>query len=73
MRTFEHFNKKTGCIICGKTTDTPPVLIAIDGTGDGKIAEAEQVHLECLDLSIAKNFNGTEHLIYQRFETPPKE
>ncbi len=56
MRTFENFND-TGdpCPICGTVKNTPPVLIPIDGTNEDNISEAIQVHLECLNLRVAKD------------------
>lgn len=67
MRTFEHFNASTvPCPICGTKEDKPPVLIPIDGTGDGKIAEAIQVHLDCIELRAKRNFDGYCTLLYQQ-------
>lgn len=65
MRTFDHFNKHGApCPICGTHDDKPPVLISIDGTEDDGISEALQVHLECIQLRVRRNFNDKEMLIY---------
>lgn len=52
MRVFPRPNKKYGwrCPICNTDEDGEVVLIRIAGTEDGNNAEAEQVHLDCLDL-----------------------
>ena len=52
MRIFEHFNQSGDpCPICGTVDDKPPVLVAIHGTGDGRICEAMQIHLDCINLT----------------------
>jgi hypothetical protein len=61
LKVFEGFNKSGTCPICGTNKDGKAVLITIDGTGDGRIAEAMQVHLDCLDLRVMCN----RKLIYQ--------
>jgi len=64
MRMFKGYNQhgKDVCPICKKNTDKPVVLICKMGTQKGNIAEAIQVHLECLDL-----WYDEEHgMIYQR-------
>ena len=32
MRTFEHFPEQDKCLLCGKNTDKPCILIGVDGT-----------------------------------------
>ena len=60
MRTFEHFNKSGDpCPICKTHDDKPPVLVQISGTGDGNIAQAMQVHLECIELIAYKQDGQT--------------
>ena len=63
MRVFEHpnFGEGVTCPICDTAEDKPTVLVGIDGTEDGAIIEAMQVHLDCLDLSI----NERRDIIYQ--------
>jgi hypothetical protein len=51
MKVFDHpdmLNFK--CPICGKSDDKPIVLIGKQETADENIMEADQFHLECLDL-----------------------
>ena len=56
MRVFDHPNTETGwkCPICGTDEDKQIVLIGIAGTEDGNIQEAEQFHLDCLELQYYK-------------------
>lgn len=49
--------------MCGDSHDAETVLISIDGTGDGRIAEAVPVHLEC---AVATNYNRSVGVIYRR-------
>ena len=56
MRVFDHPNLANFvCPICGKSDDKPTVLIGIMGTEKGNIMEAEQFHLDCLDLVYMKD------------------
>jgi len=48
MRIFEHFNQSSDCPICGTNEDKKATLLPIDGTEQGNICEAAQVHVECL-------------------------
>lgn len=52
MRVFKKPNKTSGwkCPICKTDKETEVVLIGIIGTRKGYIVEAEQFHLDCLDL-----------------------
>lgn len=61
--TFERFPEDDTCPVCNTNDDGPTVLIAIDGTGDGNIAEAQCFHLEC---ALAKQFNPKVGIIYRR-------
>lgn len=62
MKIFEHPNMiDFMCPICGKSDDKPIILVGIDGTEDGNIIEAIQVHVDCLDLRIIRE----QHLMYQ--------
>ena len=58
MRTFKHFNKAGKCPICGTNKDGETVLIPIQGTGDGHISEAVQIHLDCIDLTYLPKADG---------------
>lgn len=60
MRIFEHPNKEMNwrCPICGKDTDKPVVLAGIYGTEDGGNIQAEQIHLDCIDLTYYKDMNA---------------
>ena len=64
MRIFEHPNCSNGwkCPICLESTDLPIVLIGIIGTEEGTIMQAEQIHVDCLDLKLFLN----ERIIAQR-------
>ena len=51
MRVFEHPNLTDfKCPICGTSEDKEVVLIGIDGTKEGNNIQAEQFHLDCLEL-----------------------
>jgi len=65
MRIFEKPNLSNDwkCPICNKNTETPVCLITIDGTKDGNIAEAEQVHVDCINLTMYKK----DKILAQRF------
>ena len=64
MRVFDHPNMTNfECPICKGKEDKPVVLVGIDGTEDGNIIEAVQVHLDCLELRLSKS-NQAE-IIYQ--------
>lgn len=62
MRIFEHPNTAFSwkCPICKQDDDKQVVLLSKYGTQKGHIVEAEQVHVECLDLWIYpdQNFIG---------------
>lgn len=65
MRIFEHMNMHgyEVCPICNKKTDKPVVLVGIDGTEEGLIMTAVQVHVDCLELRVMAFGEGK--LIYQ--------
>jgi hypothetical protein len=70
MRVFSGFNPGTKehpsvCPVCGTARDQETVLIEIVGTAKDGIAEAKQVHLECLDLRY-DIMSGGRHFIFQR-------
>jgi hypothetical protein len=63
MRTFDHPNTSNGwkCPICQTDKDMPVVLIGIQGTQEGNIVQAEQFHLECIELTFLKS-EGSEFI-----------
>jgi len=60
MRTFEHFNSINGavCPVCKTSKDTETVLVPIQGTEDGNLVKAKQVHKKCYDLVLEMNDMG---------------
>ncbi len=52
MRVFDEPNLGGGwtCPICGTAENKPVVLVGISGTEQGRNMQAEQVHLDCIDL-----------------------
>lgn len=59
-RTFEHFPADEICPVCGTNDDGETVLVQIDGTSDGHIAEAKCLHSVC---AIADHYDAeTGHL-----------
>jgi len=56
MRVSKQFDdsRNAKCPICGTAEKKETVLIAILGTQEGNIAEAAQVHLDCLELAYDK-------------------
>lgn len=59
MRVFDHPNTGSGwkCPVCQTDEDKPVTLIAIDGTQRGNIVEAEQFHLDCIELTWSRHNN----------------
>ena len=43
------------CPICNTSDSTEVTLIKIAGTEEGNICEAEQVHINCIDLVLYKH------------------
>jgi len=65
MRVFEKPNLSNNwkCPVCGTSDIKEVVLIGIEGTREGfGTIEAEQVHLDCLELIWDKYFK----IIYQK-------
>jgi hypothetical protein len=60
MRVFDHPNLANDwkCPVCGLADDKPATLIAIHGTEDGSIVQAEQFHLDCLELQYHRDLNA---------------
>ena len=51
MRIFDHPNLTNfTCPLCNTNEDYPVTLIGIEGSEDGNIVEAVQVHIKCLKL-----------------------
>jgi len=65
MRIFKGFNKNGKCPICGTNEDKETVLIGVTGTEEGNNMQAEQFHLECLDLLYNKELG----IIYQKIDS----
>jgi hypothetical protein len=51
LKRFELFPEDATCPVCGTNDDGETVLLAIDGTSDGRIAEAKPTHLACAVLT----------------------
>ena len=66
MRVFKERNLICDeyCPICGKNENKETVLISIAGTQKGRICEAIQVCLDCLELTYDKELN----VIYQKLK-----
>ena len=66
MRSFKHPNTNGSwvCPICKTNDDKPVVLIGIVGTQDGGNIQAEQFHLDCIELHYDREY----HILYQRTE-----
>ena len=64
MRVFKKPNTGSGwkCPLCKKNDKKEVVLIGIVGTQDGYNIQAEQFHLDCLDLLWDKDTG----IIYQK-------
>jgi hypothetical protein len=66
MRIFDHPNMANfTCPVCGTADDTPVVLVAIQRTIRGGIAEARQYHVGCLGL-VECDLPGGAVLLCQR-------
>ncbi len=62
-RTFEHFPEDIKCPVCGTNDDGQTVLVPIVGTGDGRICEAQCVHLACC---VPDFYDKKHNLLYKR-------
>jgi hypothetical protein len=62
-RTFEHFPEEATCPVCSTSDDGKCVLIAIDGTEEGSIVEAQPIHLSC---AVADRYSKGAGVIYRR-------
>ena len=56
MIIFEHANTNCNwqCPICKINEDKPVVLVKIQGTEKGGNIKAEQIHIDCIDLTIMR-------------------
>lgn len=63
LRTFEAFPSTNKCVVCGTNENGDTVLVQVDGTKDGNIAEAVPVHLAC---AVATNYNKNVGILYVR-------
>ncbi len=61
MRVFDEPNLSENwkCPICKTADNKPIVLVGINGTQEGHTMQAEQVHVDCLDLLIYKRDGDT--------------
>jgi len=60
MRIFEEpnlSNPEWRCPICGTRNNKPVTLVGIYGTQNGNNEEAEQIHVDCLELTMYKDMN----------------
>ena len=57
MKVFESPNLAGGwkCPICNKDDKKPVVLCGIRGTEEGGNMQAEQIHLDCIELTLYKS------------------
>lgn len=65
-RTFPHFPVSDICPVCGTNDDQECVLLVIDHTQDGNIAEAAPVHLWC---AVAERITNDKKIIYKKMES----
>lgn len=66
MNIIEHPNMSGFiCPICGTNDDKPITLISISGTEERNKCQAEQVHIDCIDLMIVPIDNGKANWLYQ--------
>jgi hypothetical protein len=73
MRIWDHPNTSCGwaCPICGTADDRPVTLIGVSGTEDGCLMQAEQYHVDCIDLTTMK-LGGGKHLIHMLYQPKAK-
>lgn len=61
MKEFKHFPVTDTCPVCQTNDDKPCLLIIIDGTQEGNIAQAIPVHSDCIEL----RYNRELKIFYQ--------
>jgi len=57
--------KEWVCPLCGTRDKKEVVLIGVIGTTDGNIQEAEQFHLDCIELQYDKEYNFIGQRVYR--------
>ena len=68
MKIFEHPNMSDfTCPICLKGDDKPVTLIGIAGTAEGNNMQAEQFHVDCIDL-LSDTFPDGNKCLFQILE-----
>lgn len=65
VRTFSHFPKEAVCPVCRTNRDEKSILIEIQGTARGHIAEAQPFHADCFDPKKAL-YSPDYHVVYIR-------
>jgi hypothetical protein len=65
MRIFEHPNTSGDwkCPICKTNEDKQVILVGVDGTEEGNNMQAEQIHVDCIDLRLSNERYGS--ILYQ--------
>jgi hypothetical protein len=67
MRVFKEGNWGGDiCPICRTTKDGEVVLVGIHGTQEGHNMQAQQIHLDCIELTLYKGQDGST-MIAQKF------
>ena len=68
MKICKHPNLKNDwiCPICKTNADEPIALVNIQGTLKDGVIEAEQIHIDCIDLNIVKLPN--HKILIQQYE-----
>lgn len=61
MRAFKNFPKEDVCLLCGTSVDGECILVAIDGTEEGNLAQAKPIHTDCISL----RYSPKAHVVYQ--------
>lgn len=57
MKIFKGMNTEGKCLICQTNEDKPCILIGKHGTQEDNIMQAEQVHVDCIDLIYYPDIN----------------
>jgi len=71
MKFFAHFNTESPdpCPLCGTKKDGQTLLVGIDGRSNGRVEEAIQVHVDCIELRATDKYGA--RFIYQRIPERP--
>jgi RNA polymerase subunit RPABC4/transcription elongation factor Spt4 len=70
MKTFKHMNT-TGpevCPVCKTKEDKQVTLVPIYGTQEGNIAQAIQIHVDCINLTMRPATESERAILYQVLE-----